>query len=143
MTAAAAVAEADNSSGRNSTSSRVVAPSASTAPPAAAPAVLAFRYGSVLLELLGGVLGCAGHLQEAFGVEVQHLMRVPQVCVCAGGGVVVWVTLTFVRMCEASAEAGCVCGAVSCPCPVHHLGGGQAGSCCTGQQQRRVGRAQR
>jgi hypothetical protein len=42
-------------------------------------AVLAFRYGSVLLELLGGVLGCAGQLHDAFNVEVQHLMAVPQV----------------------------------------------------------------
>jgi hypothetical protein len=42
-------------------------------------AVLAYRYGSVLLELLGGVLGCAGHLHDAFSVEVQHLVTVPQV----------------------------------------------------------------
>lgn len=47
---------------------------------AGAAAVLAFRYGTVLLELLGGVLGCAGHLHDAFSVEVQHLMAVPQVC---------------------------------------------------------------
>jgi hypothetical protein len=41
--------------------------------------VLAHRYGAVLLELLGGVLACTGHLQDAFGVEVHHLMAVPQV----------------------------------------------------------------
>jgi hypothetical protein len=41
--------------------------------------VLAFRYGSVLLEVLGGVLGSAGELHDAFSVEVQHLMAVPQV----------------------------------------------------------------
>lgn len=46
---------------------------------AGAAAVLAFRYGSVLLELLGGVLGCAAQLHDAFSVEVQHLMAVPQV----------------------------------------------------------------
>jgi hypothetical protein len=49
--------------------------------------VLAYRYGSVLLELLGGVLGCAEHVHEAFGVEVHHLMAVPQVSwqdVCGG-----------------------------------------------------------
>jgi len=46
-------------------------------------AVLAFRYGSVLLEVLSGVVGCAGHLHDAFSVEVQHLMAVPQVWVLA------------------------------------------------------------
>lgn len=46
---------------------------------ASAAAVLAYRYGSVLLELLGSVLGCAAHLHQGFSVEVQHLMAVPQV----------------------------------------------------------------
>jgi hypothetical protein len=41
--------------------------------------VLAFRYGTVLLEVLEGVLGCAGELHDAFSVEVQHLMAVTQV----------------------------------------------------------------
>lgn len=49
-----------------------------------AAAVLAYRYGSVLLELLGGVLGCAAHLHQCFSVEVQHLMAVPQVGECVG-----------------------------------------------------------
>jgi hypothetical protein len=46
---------------------------------ASAAAVRAYRYGSVMLELLGGVLGCAAHLHQGFSVEVQHLMAVPQV----------------------------------------------------------------
>lgn len=55
--------------------------------PADLCAVLAHRYGLVLLEVLGGVLGCAGRLHEDFGVEVQHLMAVPQVSCYLQGAV--------------------------------------------------------
>jgi hypothetical protein len=47
-------------------------------PPSVA-AVLAYKYGSVLVEILGSVLGCADALYEHYAVELQHLMTVPQV----------------------------------------------------------------
>ncbi|WIA32815.1 hypothetical protein OEZ86_005997 [Tetradesmus obliquus] len=46
-------------------------------PPAAA--VLAYKYGSLLLEVLEGVRGAAAGLAAAFGVEVQAILSVPQV----------------------------------------------------------------
>lgn len=62
-----------------------IAPTPAAGMHPAAAAVLAFRYGSVLLEVLAGVLGCASHLHNAFGVEVQHLMATPQVSTGRGG----------------------------------------------------------
>jgi hypothetical protein len=50
----------------------------STLPPGVA-AVLSYKYGSVLLEVLGGVRGAAAGLADAFGVEVQQILNVPQV----------------------------------------------------------------
>ncbi|KAF6249355.1 hypothetical protein COO60DRAFT_1706531 [Scenedesmus sp. NREL 46B-D3] len=47
-------------------------------PPGVA-AVLSYKYGSVLLEVLSGVRGAAAGLADAFGVEVQHILTVPQV----------------------------------------------------------------
>jgi hypothetical protein len=47
--------------------------------PASVAAVLCYKYGSVLLEVLGGVRGAAAGLADAFGVEVQHILNVPQV----------------------------------------------------------------
>lgn len=49
-----------------------------TLPPPAA-AVLAYKYGSVLLEVLEGVRGAAAALAAAFGAEVQAILSVPQV----------------------------------------------------------------
>eukprot|EP00775_Hariotina_reticulata_P002347 gene2347-2653_t len=46
-------------------------------PPVAA--VLAYQYGTVLVEILGTVLACAGALHESYAVELQCLMKVPQV----------------------------------------------------------------
>lgn len=50
-----------------------------TAVPADIGAVLAYKYGSVLLEVLGGVRGVADGLYDSFIVEVEHIMSVPQV----------------------------------------------------------------
>jgi hypothetical protein len=50
-----------------------------TVVPSGVAAVLAYKYGSVLLEVLGGVRGAAAGLADAFGVEVQHILNVPQV----------------------------------------------------------------
>jgi hypothetical protein len=47
--------------------------------PSGVAAVLAYMYGGVLLEVLGGVRGAAAGLADAFGVEVQHILNVPQV----------------------------------------------------------------
>lgn len=42
-------------------------------------AVLSYRYGCVLLDVLSGRLGAADGLHDAFGVEVKHILQVPQV----------------------------------------------------------------
>lgn len=47
--------------------------------PADVGAVLAYKYGCVLLEVLAGVVGAADGLHDEFAVEVQHIMGLPQV----------------------------------------------------------------
>jgi hypothetical protein len=66
-------------SSNSSSSSTAEQPSAGQGLSPEACAVLAYRYGSVLLEVLGSVLGCAGQLRDAFGVEMHHLVAVPEV----------------------------------------------------------------
>lgn len=53
-------------------------------------AVLAYKYGSLLMELFGGILGAADKLHDEFGVEVQHILQVPEV---GAGGCELWQTM--------------------------------------------------
>ncbi len=52
--------------------------------PAGVAAVLAFKYGSVLLDILEGVRGASEGLYDDFIVEVTHLISTPQVREPAG-----------------------------------------------------------
>lgn len=75
-------------------------------------AVLAYKYGSVLLEMLGGVVAAADGLHDEFVVEVQHIMGVPQVWLCRmmyDDGLWLYMLEHVIGLCRAIFELWCLC----------------------------------